>query len=247
MKNNINKRDVALERADELKSKIQDFLDVKDSIPNGMSEKYKKKALEKKKRILSVLDASEEDWKDYRWQLTNRISDLDTLTKIVKLTDEEINSIKDVSKSYRWAISPYYLSLIDDDNPLDPIKLQSIPMGIEMDEEGVNDPMGEEYTNPAGSITRRDPDRLIINVTNECAMYCRHCQRRRNIGSDDNHTSKEKLRQSIEYVRNNPEIRDVLVTGGDAFALSDETLDWLLGELHSIPSVDYIRLGTPMC
>ena len=105
-------------------------------------------------------------------------------------------------------------------------------MGIELEGEGIDDPMGEEFTNPAGSITRRYPDRLIINVTNECAMYCRHCQRRRNIGLDDNHTSRDHLSESIEYVRNNPEIRDVLVTGGDAFALSDDTLDWLLGELH---------------
>lgn len=244
MKKNINKRDIALERAYELKSKIQDFLDVKDSIPNGSNEKYQKKALEKKKRLLSILNASEDDWNDYKWQLTNRISDIDTLTQVVSLTDTEIQSIKDVSKNYRWAISPYYLSLMDDEDPLDSIKLQAIPMGIELAGEGIDDPMGEEFTNPAGSITRRYPDRLIINVTNECAMYCRHCQRRRNIGTDDNHTSKEKLSESIEYIRNNPEIRDVLITGGDAFALSDETLDWLLGEIHSIPSVDYIRLGT---
>ena len=244
LNNATSKRAVALNRATELKSRIQDYIDVKDSIPNGMNEKYKQKALDKKQNILDVLNASEESWNDYKWQLKNRISDVDTLTKIINLTDEEIKSISKVSESYRWAISPYYLSLMDDANPLDPIKLQAIPMGIELIGEGIDDPMGEEFTNPAGAITRRYPDRLIINVTNECAMYCRHCQRRRNIGTDDNHTSREKLQESIDYIRNNPEIRDVLVTGGDAFALSDDTLDWLLGELHSIPSVDYIRLGT---
>lgn len=244
MNKNTNKRDFALHRATELKSRIQDFLDVKDSIPNGMKESYQKKALEKKQRLLSLLNASEDDWKDYKWQLKNRVSDIDTLSKIIDLTQDEIESIKKVSDSYRWSISPYYLSLIDDEDPLDPIKLQSVPMGIELEGEGIDDPMGEEFTNPAGSITRRYPDRLIINVTNECAMYCRHCQRRRNIGSDDNHTSKENLQESIDYIRDNPEIRDVLITGGDAFALSDNTLDWLLGELHAISSVDYIRLGT---
>ena len=81
--------------------------------------------------------------------------------------------------------------------------------------------MGEEYTNPAGSITRRYPDRLIINTTNVCAMYCRHCQRRRNIGTLDKHTPKELLKESIEYIKNNPEIRDVLITGGDPLTLSD--------------------------
>ena len=244
MNRTTDKREIALDRASELKSKIQDYLDIKDSIPNGMRDINQKKALKKKETLLSILDASEDDWNDYHWQLKNRISDVNTLTKVIDLTDEEIESIKTVSKSYRWAISPYYLSLLDDEDPLDPIKLQSIPLGIELEGEGIDDPMGEEFTNPAGSITRRYPDRLIINVTNECAMYCRHCQRRRNIGLDDNHTSRDHLSESIEYVRNNPEIRDVLVTGGDAFALSDDTLDWLLGELHAIPSVDYIRLGT---
>lgn len=242
--NNKNKREIALERASELKSKIKDYLDIKDSIPNGMNKKYQDKALEKKQKLLSVLDATEDDWNDYKWQLKNRISDVDILNKIVNLSEKDIEDIKKVGSSYRWAISPYYLSLMDDEDLLDPIKLQSIPMDIEMIDEGINDPMGEEFTNPAGSITRRYPDRLIINVTNECAMYCRHCQRRRNIGSDDNHTSKEKLRESVEYVRNNPEIRDVLITGGDALALSDDILNWLLGELHSIETVDYIRLGT---
>jgi lysine 2,3-aminomutase len=104
--------------------------------------------------------------------------------------------------------------------------------------------MGEEFTNPAGSITRRYPDRLIINVTNECAMYCRHCQRRRNISSSDCHKPKETLLESIEYIRNTPEIRDVLITGGDALALSDSMIDWLLSELRSIPTVEIIRLGT---
>lgn len=239
-----DKREIAIDRSKELKSQIQDFLDIKNSIPNGMNEKYQSKFLEKKRKLLSLLNANEDNWNDYKWQLKNRITKVDTLAQIINLTQDEIEDIKKVSDSYRWAISPYYLSLIDDENPLDPIKLQSIPMGIELEGEGINDPMGEEFTNPAGSITRRYPDRLIINVTNECAMYCRHCQRRRNIGTDDNHTSREQLKESIEYVRANPEIRDVLVTGGDSFALSDETLDWLLGELHAIPSVDYVRLGT---
>src|SRR5699024_113699 len=122
--------------------------------------------------------------------------------------------------------------------------LQSIPTKFELTNEGDSDPMSEEFTNPAGVITRRYPDRLIINVTNICAMYCRHCQRRRNIGSSDHHNSKEDLIDSIEYIKANPEIRDVLITGGDALALSDDMLDWLLGELYKIPTVDYIRLGT---
>lgn len=240
----MDKKKIALDRANELKSRIQDYLDIKDTIPSGMSSEGQKRYEEKKKKILSILNATEEDWNDYKWQLSNKISDLETLLKIISLDEDDINAVKNVGKKYRWAISPYYLSLIDDNNKFDPIKLQSIPTKLELIDEGKEDPMAEEFTNPAGAITRRYPDRLIINVTNECAMFCRHCQRRRNIGSSDNHTSKEELIESVEYIRSNPEIRDVLITGGDALTLSDETLDWLLGEIHAIPSVDFIRLGS---
>lgn len=240
----MGKKKIALDRANELKSRIQDYLDIKDTIPSGMSSGRQRRCEEKKKKILSILNATEEDWNDYKWQISNRISDLETLLKIISLDEDDINAVKNVGKEYRWAISPYYLSLIDDTNKFDPIKLQSIPTRLELIDEGKEDPMAEEFTNPAGAITRRYPDRLIINVTNECAMFCRHCQRRRNIGSSDNHTSREELIESVEYIRSNPEIRDVLITGGDALTLSDETLDWLLGEIHAIPSVDFIRLGS---
>ncbi|MDR5658279.1 glutamate 2,3-aminomutase [Serpentinicella sp. ANB-PHB4] len=238
-------RQISLERAKQLKSRIDDYLKIKDSIPSGLSLESKKRIGDKKKLILDLFNATEDDWNNWKWQLSNRISDPDTLAKIIKLTDKELEDIKNVGSKFRWSISPYYASLIDDKNRYCPIKLMSLPNIVEIQtDEGDQDPMGEEFTNPAGSITRRYPDRLIINVTNECAMYCRHCQRRRNIGSQDLHRSKEVLQESIDYIRENPEIRDVLITGGDALTLSDEMLDWLLGELHSIPSVDYVRLGT---
>lgn len=241
--NTIASREIALTRADELKSRIEDYLIAKERIPVGLNRQ--KEIENKKQTLLTLLNARKEDWNDWKWQLSNRITDVETLTKVVKLSDKEIKAIKEVGEQFRWSISPYYLSLIDDSDKYSPIKLMAIPSGVEvLSAEGETDPMGEEFTNPAGSITRRYPDRLIINVTNECAMYCRHCQRRRNIGSVDNHKSKETLQESIDYIRNNPEIRDVLITGGDPLTLSDNMLDWLLGELYNIPSVDYIRLGT---
>ncbi len=170
----MGKKKIALDRANELKSRIQDYLDIKDTIPSGMSSGRQKRCEEKKKKILSILNATEEDWNDYKWQISNRISDLETLLKIISLDEDDINAVKSVGKEYRWAISPYYLSLIDDTNKFDPIKLQSIPTRLELIDEGKEDPMAEEFTNPAGAITRRYPDRLIINVTNECAMFCRH-------------------------------------------------------------------------
>lgn len=234
---------ISLERASELKSRIEDYIEIRKQIPNGLE--LEEEIDKRKKHILSVLGGTEENWNDYKWQLSNRITDVDTLSKILKLTQKEINQIKEVEGQFRWAISPYYLSLINPEDIVDPIKLMSIPSFIELeDEQSDLDPMGEEFTNPAGSITRRYPDRLIINVTNECAMYCRHCQRRRNIGQKDCQQSKEVLQQSIDYVRDNTEIRDVLITGGDPLTLNDNMLEWIISELRKIPHVDYIRLGT---
>lgn len=244
---NIDKspREISLNRAAQLKSRIEDYLTKKDEIPKGMSPEHQEKFKGKKEKLLKLFNATEEDWKDWKWQLKNRISDVETLSKIINIDEKEFKSIQQVQKKFRWSISPYYTALIDDENKYDPIKLMAIPSRLEIERKsGKTDPLNEEFTNPAGSITRRYPDRLIINVTNECAMYCRHCQRRRNIGTDDLHQSREVLQESIDYIRDNPEIRDVLITGGDPLTLSDSMLDWLLGELHAIPTVEYIRLGT---
>ncbi|SEU30393.1 glutamate 2,3-aminomutase [Lacrimispora sphenoides] len=237
------KQQVSIERAEELKGRIEDFLEARKRIPKGMD--LEKEFIKRKTRILEVLDATEENWNDYQWQLTHRITDVETLSKIIFLSETEKMRIKKVEKKFRWAVSPYYLSLADPDDRYDPIRLLSIPTYKELEDTCMDlDPMGEEFTNPAGCITRRYPDRLIINVTNECAMYCRHCQRRRNIGEEDAHRSRSMILESIDYIRENEEIRDVLITGGDALCLSDEYLEWIIKQLKEIPHVDYIRLGT---
>ena len=105
----------------------------------------------------------------------------------------------------------------------------------------------EEHTSPAPAVTRRYPDRLIINVTNQCAMYCRHCQRRRNIGEKDLAASRSELTAALDYVRSNREIRDVLLTGGDAFMLGNSNIAWLLEQLAEIPHVEIKRFGTRTC
>ncbi|ACB85340.1 glutamate 2,3-aminomutase [Natranaerobius thermophilus] len=236
-------RTISNKRAQELKDSIQDFLEAREHIVTG--EKISDELARRRSLILELFNASEQDWSDWKWQLQNRISDVETLEKILNLTESERQEIEQVGKDYRWAVSPYYASLMDPDDPECPVRKQSIPSAQEVkDKAGVTDPMAEEFTNPAGNVTRRYPDRLIINVTNQCAMYCRHCQRKRNIGEVDKPTPKDVLEESIEYVKNHAEIRDVLLTGGDAFMLSDETLDWLLTELRKIPHVEIIRLGS---
>lgn len=236
-------QNISLKRAEELKNKIGDYLQAREKISKGLENV--EKINERKEKILKVLNGTEEDWDNYKWQLTNRVTDVETLSKILELSEIEKSNINEVADQFRWAISPYYLSLIDPKDKYDPIKLMSIPMKVELDDdENDLDPMNEKYTNPAGCITRRYPDRLIINVTNECAMYCRHCQRRRNIGQTDSHNSKAMIQESIDYIRENEEIRDVLVTGGDALTLKDDMLEWILKELKAIDHVDYVRIGS---
>jgi len=240
---NNTKREVSLKRSQELKSKISDYLQAKKKIQRGLENE--KRILYRKEKILEKLEGDNADWNNYRWQLKNRIKDAETLSKFLNLDKDEIEHIKKVEKKFRWAISPYYLSLIDEDNKLDPIKLMSVPTKLELEDDSYNlDPMAEEYTNPAGSITRRYPDRLIINVTNECAMYCRHCQRRRNIGQVDNIKSRAIISESIDYIKDNSEIRDVLITGGDPLTLPDDLLEWILKSLTAISHVEYVRIGT---
>lgn len=232
---------IALNRAEELRSKIQDYLEERQNIPTGfdLHQQY----TERKQRIMHILQATEEQWDDWKWQMANRIKDPETLNKIFNLNPQDMEQIKKVGAKYRWSISPYYASLMTY-NPKDPIWLQAVPSKNELKDFGVDDPMGEEYTSPAPCITRRYPDRLIINVTNQCAMYCRHCQRRRNIGETDSHKPKAMLEKALEYIRANKEIRDVLITGGDALLLADKTIEWLLKELNQIKHVEIKRLGT---
>lgn len=240
--NEQQKRIIALKRAADLRKIVTHYQGKKDSIKTGFD--IQEIVQMNKQTLLQHFQATEENWNDWHWQLAHRVNDVETLANIFGLSKEKCTQIKMVEKHYRWSISPYFASLMEPGVENDPIKLQSIPSYAEMDDAGYDDPMGEEFTSPAPCITRRYPDRLIINVTNMCAMYCRHCQRRRNIGEVDCHQARQNLVAALEYIRNNEEIRDVLITGGDALLLSDKELDWLLGELDKIPHVEIKRLGT---
>lgn len=237
-------RKKSLIRSKELDNIAIDDIRHKSKVRTGFSEFSKGLYLQTKNKILKELDASEEDWNDWKWQLKNRITDVGEISKYTNLTDEESENIKNVGEKYRFAITPYYFSLIDFDNPVCPIKLQSIPDIKEFDETGQLDPMNEEQSNPSGKITRRYPNKLIINVTNACPMYCRHCQRHRLIGNIDKHTSKKDIDESIDFIENNPTIREVLVTGGDALLLPNSKLEYIFDRLYPIDHVEIIRVGT---
>jgi lysine 2,3-aminomutase len=236
------KRTMALRRAAELKKKISDYLEKKDVIHTGFD--LREIIGLNKEKLLIHFGATEENWNDWRWQMSNRINDVTTLARLFCFNEEQCIQLRKVGMRYRWAISPYFASLMVGDMMDDPIRLQSVPSIEELDRTGYPDPMAEEFTSPAPCVTRRYPDRLIINVTNQCAMYCRHCQRRRNIGEVDKSQPHQSLVSALEYIKKNKEIRDVLITGGDALLLSDRKIDWLLSELDKIKHVEIKRLGT---
>lgn len=216
----------------------------KSEIRTGFSEFSQKLYNNTKNKILKELDACENDWNNPKWQLKNRIRDVDEISKYANITNEEYDNIRKVGEKYRFAITPYYFSLIDFNNPTCPIRLQSIPDIKELEESGQFDPMNEEQSNPAGKITRRYPNKLIINVTNACPMYCRHCQRRRLIGNFDKHTSRKDIDESIDFIKDNPAIREVLVTGGDALLLPNNKLEYIFNRLSQIDHVEITRIGT---
>ncbi len=230
------------ERFTALRDSIDDYLSIKDSIRTGIEDE--EEIEHQKKKILKSLNASQSEWDDYRWQLKNRFTGHTELARIIGLSKEETEDIERVGKKYRYAISPYYLSLVKPGDPACPVRLQSVPSMHELEDRGELDPMDEAGSTPVELVTRRYPDRLIIKVTNMCGMYCRFCQRRRLIGEFDTHASKEKILKAIDYVRRNREIRDVLITGGDAFILEDSQIEWILSELRSIKHVEIIRFGS---
>ncbi len=239
----VQNREKSKKRAAELKESIREYMEARENIEVGlqMQEQYQRN----KEQIKDYFEATEEQWQDWQWQVENRICDEKELSHFLKLSSKEKEEIREIGTRYRWSVSPYYLSLMDRENPQCPVRKQAIPSILELNDEfGQLDPMAEDETSPAAAVTRRYPDRLIINVTNKCAMYCRHCQRRRNIGEVDYGTPGESIKEALDYVRKNEEIRDVLLTGGDAFMLSNEEIDWLLTELGEISHVEIKRLGT---
>ncbi len=238
-------REIARERARQHTDMIADYLEVKDKIPTGYNQWDR--VQDQKRKILKVLGGTEKDWSNYLWHYKNAIRHTDSLSRIIRLSQPEIRSIEKTASQYRWQVSPYYASLMHPEDRECPIFMQSVPTIAEyLDQEDIKDPYAIVYNSPAPLITRLYPDRLIINVTNMCAMFCRHCLRKKDIALKDMIYPREDIQAALAYIAECPEIRDVLLTGGDALMLSDENLDWILTELENIPHVEIKRLGSRM-
>lgn len=193
-------------------------------------------------------DVPEEQWNEWHWQYKHRIQTVEELSKYLVLTDEERNGINACLTTYRMAITPYYLSLVDPDDPADPIRKQAVPSERELyiAPEDQLDPLHEEKDSPCTGLTHRYPDRVLFLVTNQCSMYCRHCTRRRFSGQVDTALTRDQIDRSIAYIREHEEVRDVLISGGDPLTLSDHTIEYILSSLRAIPHVEIIRIGTRM-
>jgi lysine 2,3-aminomutase len=192
--------------------------------------------------------ATAAEWCDWRWQLRNRVRTLEALEAIVRLTDDERTAIARHSGSLPFAVTPYYLSLVDPDDPEQPLRRTVIPATDEyLHSPGeAEDPLGEDKDSPVPCIVHRYPDRVLFLVANTCASNCRYCTRSRMVENPDNHSIffQAQWEQAIAYIEAHPEVRDVLLSGGDPLTLSDEKLDWLLSRLRRIPHVEFIRIGT---
>lgn len=191
----------------------------------------------------SVADS---DWNDWKWQVRNRIETLEELKKYIKLTAQEEEGISKSLQTLRMAITPYYLSLIDTNNPNCPIRKQAIPSAAEthVSPADLTDPLHEDEDSPVPGLTHRYPDRVLFLITDMCSMYCRHCTRRRFAGQKDAATPKDNIDKGIEYIAAHPEVRDVLLSGGDALLVSNNRLEEIIKRLREIPHVEIIRIGT---
>lgn len=185
-------------------------------------------------------------WRSYHWQIQNRIKTKEELKKYIKLLPEEEEGIDRTAGLYPMAITPYYLSLIDPEDPKDPIRLQAIPRAVEVEEKvqslGEPDPFREEGEIPG--LTHRYPDRVLFTLTTFCAVYCRHCMRKRIFQEGERARTKEEIDRFIEYVKKHEEVREVLLSGGEPLSVSNEKLDYVLSRIREIPHVEIIRIGT---
>lgn len=198
-------------------------------------------SLRRAKLFPTVSDAQ---WNDWRWQFKNRFSSLNQLSKLLNIAEKDQKIWQQVLQNFRIGITPYYLSLIDLDNPNDPIARQSLPS---LDEYmyrmvGEDDPLHEEEHSPVPGLTHRYPDRVLLVVSNTCAMYCRHCTRKRLMF--EGAVPRIELDRMIAYISKHTKIRDVIVSGGDPLTLPLRRLETILKRLRAIPHVEVIRIGT---
>jgi len=197
------------------------------------------------KRAPFYADIPDEKWNNWRWQLSNRINTVEEFNKIVPLTESEITALS-ASNLFRVEITPYFISLIDPDDPDDPVRKQVVPTAAELVPftSMMEDSLAEDLHSPVPGLVHRYPDRVLMLVTTQCATYCRYCTRSRIVGNPAETFSRAEFEMQIEYLKRTPQVRDVLLSGGDPLVLAPKILEEILSRLREIPHIEILRIGS---
>jgi lysine 2,3-aminomutase len=197
------------------------------------------------KRAPIYADVPDEKWNDWRWQLSHRLNTVEEIEKVVPLTDSERKALQ-TSGLFRVDITPYFISLIDPDDPNDPVRIQIIPRAEEMQAftSMMEDSLAEDRHSPVPGLVHRYPDRVLMLVTTQCASYCRYCTRSRIVGDPGQTFSRQEFEAQIEYLKRTPQVRDVLLSGGDPLVLAPKILEEILRRLREIPHIEIVRIGS---
>lgn len=197
------------------------------------------------KRAKFYEDVPDEKWSDWRWQLSNRINTAEEFDRVIPLTESERKALT-AAHLFRVDITPYFISLIDPDDPNDPIRKQVVPTEVEMVPftAMMEDSLAEDRHSPVPGLVHRYPDRALMLVTTQCASYCRYCTRSRIVGDPSATFSRAEFEMQLEYLGRTPQIRDVLLSGGDPLVLAPKILDEILRRLREIPHIEIVRIGS---
>lgn len=187
-----------------------------------------------------------EKWNDWKWQLANRITTKEELSRFINLSQRELDSFISDHRCFPLSITPYYASLIDRYDENHPLRKSVIPVVDEHIVSSIesNDHLNEMGSSPVSCIVHRYPDRVLFLATNFCSVYCRYCTRSRMVGSRGHYSNYAQWEHGLEYIKSNKNIRDVLISGGDPLTMETDKLEWLLSKLRQIEHVEFIRIGT---
>ncbi|HSQ17995.1 MAG TPA: lysine 2,3-aminomutase [Anaerolineales bacterium] len=197
------------------------------------------------KRAAYFADIPDEKWNNWRWQLSNRINTLEEFSKVLNLTDSEKQALSSPGL-FRVDITPYFISLIDPDDPDDPVRKQIVPTARELVPftAMMEDSLAEDRHSPVPGLVHRYPDRVLMLVTTQCASYCRYCTRSRIVGDPSATFSRAEFEMQLEYLKRTPQVRDVLLSGGDPLVLAPKILEEILTRLREIPHIEIVRIGS---
>ncbi|MBI4355312.1 MAG: KamA family radical SAM protein, partial [Candidatus Omnitrophica bacterium] len=191
-------------------------------------------------------DVPLESWHDFGWQMRNRITEVEKLKQVIRLTPSEIEATCRREGRFIMAVPPYWANLMDPEDPACPIRRQAVPLADEYvsSPNDLVDPLAEDAYMPVPGLVHRYPDRVLLLVSEICSMYCRHCTRSRIVGTEAGFTRPTRLEAAYDYLRKTRKVRDVLISGGDPLSLSDKRLDDIITTLRTIPHIEFIRIGS---